>query len=58
MFAPIGSHVNENEKNIGKHHKIKNVKSQNRTYVRKNEKKIQEMFAKRTSKTIEGGVAF
>ena len=50
-FAPIGSHVNNNEKKIVKNHKLKISKSQDSTFVRTTEKKIQKKkFEKKIQK--------
>ncbi len=46
VFAPIGSHVNENDKKILKNQKLKISKIQNSTFVRTTEKKIQKKFEK------------
>ncbi len=44
MFAPIGSHVNENEKKSLKFQFSKFQKSPNASFVRNIGKKIQEKF--------------
>ena len=53
ILAPIGSHINKNEKNV----KIKTLKNSKRNFVRILETKFRRRFQKIRERFV-GGVAF